>query len=109
MPALAAGPASSTDITKTPRVSRLLPDDPMPMPSVGRSSFDRRADVHVEYSESGSTPNTVVRFDPKTAKFQSWTIPGGGNIVRNTSVTPDGNFLLANSLVNSVTLVTIRK
>jgi virginiamycin B lyase len=61
------------------------------------------------YSESGSTPNTVVRFDPKTAKFQSWTIPGGGNIVRNTSVTPDGNFLLANSLVNSVTLVTIPK
>src|SRR3989441_324971 len=42
------------------------------------------------YSESGTTPNTVVRFDPKTAKFQSWVIPGGGNIVRNTSVTRDG-------------------
>jgi virginiamycin B lyase len=50
-----------------------------------------------------------VRFDPKTAKFQSWTIPGGGNIVRNTSVTLDGNFLLANSLMNSLTLVTIKK
>ena len=61
------------------------------------------------YSESGSTPNTIVRFDPKTAKFQSWAIPGGGNIVRNTSVTPDGNFVLANSLVNNVTLVTIKK
>jgi virginiamycin B lyase len=61
------------------------------------------------YSESGSTPNTVVRFDPKTAKFQSWAIPGGGNIVRNTSVTRDGNFMLANSLVNGVTLVTIEK
>ncbi len=61
------------------------------------------------YSESGSTPNTVVRFDPKTAKFQSWALPGGGNIVRNTSVTSDGNFVLANSLVNSVTLVTIPK
>jgi virginiamycin B lyase len=61
------------------------------------------------YSESGSTPNTVVRFDPKTEKFQSWAIPGGGNIVRNTSVTRDGNFLLANSLVNGVTLVTIEK
>ena len=24
------------------------------------------------YSESESTPNTVVRFDPKTSKFQSW-------------------------------------
>jgi virginiamycin B lyase len=61
------------------------------------------------YSESGSTPNTVVRFDPKTEKFQSWAIPGGGNIVRNTSVTRDGNWLLANSLVNGVTLVTIPK
>jgi virginiamycin B lyase len=61
------------------------------------------------YSESGATPNTVVRFDPKTEKFQSWAIPGGGNIVRNTSVTPDGNFLLANSLTNQVTLVTIKR
>jgi virginiamycin B lyase len=61
------------------------------------------------YSESGTTPNTVVRFDPKTATFQSWTIPGGGNIVRNTSVTRDGNFLLANSLVNGITLVTIKR
>ena len=61
------------------------------------------------YSESGTTPNTVVRFDPKTAKFQSWAIPGGGNIVRNTSVTRDGDFVLANSLVNSVTLVKIAK
>jgi len=61
------------------------------------------------YSESEARPNTVVRFDPKTEKFQSWAIPGGGNIVRNTSVTRDGNFVLANSLVNSVTLVTVPK
>jgi virginiamycin B lyase len=61
------------------------------------------------YSESESTPNTVVRFDPKTEKFQSWAIPGGGNIVRNTDVTTDGNFVLANSLVNGVTLVRISK
>jgi len=61
------------------------------------------------YSESGTTPNTVVRFDPRTEKFQSWAIPGGGNIVRNTSVTRDGDFVLANSLVNAVTLVKISK
>ena len=61
------------------------------------------------YSESGSKPNTVVRFDPKTEKFQSWAIPGGGDIVRNTSVTRDGDFVLANSLVNAVTLVKIAK
>jgi len=61
------------------------------------------------YSESNATPNMVVRFDPKTEKFQSWPIPGGGNIVRNTSVTRDGNFVLANSLMNQVTLVTTKK
>jgi virginiamycin B lyase len=61
------------------------------------------------YSESEASPNTVVRFDPKSQKFQSWAIPGGGNIVRNTSVTQDGNFVLANSLANQVTLVRIAK
>jgi virginiamycin B lyase len=61
------------------------------------------------YSESGTSPNTVVRFDPKTEKSQSWALPGGGDIVRNTSVTRDGDFVLANSLVNAVTLVTIAK
>lgn len=61
------------------------------------------------YSESEASPNTVVRFDPKTQKFQSWAIPGGGNIVRNTSVTRDGNFVLANSLTNEITLVRIGK
>ena len=61
------------------------------------------------YSESEASPNTVVRFDPKTEKFQSWAIPGGGNIVRNTDVTKDGNFVLANSLTNEVTLVSVTK
>jgi virginiamycin B lyase len=61
------------------------------------------------YSEAGTKPGTVVRFDPKTANFQSWPIPGGGDIVRNTSVTPDGGFVLANSLTNEVTLVTPTK
>ena len=61
------------------------------------------------YSESEAEPNTVVRFDPKSEKFQSWAIPGGGNIVRNTDVTRDGNFVLANSLTNEVTLVRIGK
>ena len=30
----------------------------------------------VWYSESGVKPNTLVRFDPKTEKFQTWAIPG---------------------------------
>ena len=60
------------------------------------------------YSESGVKPNTLVRFDPKTAKFQTWTIPGGGGVVRNMVPTRDGKGLaLACSGVNGVALVTI--
>ncbi|MEA2975868.1 MAG: virginiamycin lyase [Alphaproteobacteria bacterium] len=60
------------------------------------------------YNESNAKPNTIVRFDPKTEKFQTWAIPGGGDIVRNMDVTPDGNPVLANSLVNQVGLVEIK-
>lgn len=60
------------------------------------------------YNESGAKPNTVVRFDPQTEKFQTWAIPGGGDIVRNMDVTPDGNPVMANSLVNQVGLVEIK-
>jgi virginiamycin B lyase len=82
-----------------------------PSPSGPKSEPYGISAIHdiIWYSESGTTPNTVVRFDPKTEKFQSWTIPGGGNIVRNTSVTREGDFVLANSLVNAVTLVKISK
>ena len=60
------------------------------------------------YSESAAKPNTIVRFDPKTGAFQSWAIPGGGDIVRNMDVTRDGNPVTANSLVNQIGLVEVR-
>ena len=60
------------------------------------------------YNESFAKPNTIVRFDPKTEKFQSWAIPGGGDIVRNMDVTPDGLPVTANSLTNEVGLVVVK-
>ena len=60
------------------------------------------------YSESGVQPNTVVRFDPKTERFQTWTIPSGGGVVRNMDVTRDGHLALALSGVNRVALATIK-
>jgi virginiamycin B lyase len=63
----------------------------------------------VWYTETAAKPNTVVRFDPKTEAFQTWAIPGGGDIVRNMDVTRDGNPVLANSLTNQVGLVEIGK
>jgi virginiamycin B lyase len=60
------------------------------------------------YSESGAKPNTIVRFDPGSEKFQSWAIPGGGDIVRNMDVMPDGNPVIADSLTNQVGMVEIK-
>ena len=60
------------------------------------------------YNESFAKPNTIVRFDPETEKFQSWAIPGGGDIVRNMDVDRDGNPVTANSLTNEVGLVRIK-
>jgi virginiamycin B lyase len=57
------------------------------------------------YSESGVKPNTLVRFDPRTQKFQTWIIPSGGGVVRHMVRAPDGRFALALSGVNGVALV----
>jgi virginiamycin B lyase len=62
------------------------------------------------YVESGTEPNALVRFDPKTQKFQTWGIPGGGGVVRNMMVTPDGDHLvIAESGVNKVGLITVER
>lgn len=60
------------------------------------------------YNESFAKPNTIVRFDPRTEQFQTWAIPGGGDIVRNMDVDRDGNPVTANSLVNKVGLIEVR-
>lgn len=61
------------------------------------------------YSESNVNPNTLVRFDPKTEKFQTWVIPSGGGVVRNMMAARDGRHLaLAESGVNKVAYVDIQ-
>jgi virginiamycin B lyase len=62
----------------------------------------------VWYNESAIRPNTIVRFDPKTEKFQSWIIPSGGGVVRNMGVNKDGDLYLANSGVNRVAVVDVK-
>jgi len=62
----------------------------------------------VWYSESGVRPNTLVKFDPSTKKFETTPIPSGGGVVRNMVATPDGKLYLACSGVNKVAVVTIK-
>jgi virginiamycin B lyase len=62
-------------------------------------------DGMVWYSESGVTPNTLIRFDPKTEAFARAPIPSGGGTVRNMAATSDGRIYLACSGVNKVAVV----
>ena len=61
------------------------------------------------YSESAVRPNTMVRFDPKTQKFQTWIIPGGGGVVRNIMPTAGGDIAIAESGVNKVGVMQIAR
>jgi virginiamycin B lyase len=62
----------------------------------------------VWYAETGVEPNTLVRFDPKTEKFQSWAIPSGGGVIRNMMPTRDGNIAMAESGMNEVALAQLK-
>jgi len=59
------------------------------------------------YCESNLRPNTLVRFDPKTEKFQTWLMPEGGGIVRHMMPTRDGNIAMALSGLSKIGLVEI--
>lgn len=61
----------------------------------------------VWYSESAVRPNTMVRFDPRTEKFQTFAIPSGGGVLRHFEATKDGNIVTANSGVNKIGIVEI--
>jgi virginiamycin B lyase len=60
------------------------------------------------YSESAVRPNTLVRFDPASEKFQTWIIPSGGGVIRHMMATRAGNLVLACSGVNRVALVEVK-
>jgi virginiamycin B lyase len=49
----------------------------------------------------------MVRFDPRTEKFQTFAIPSGGGVLRHFESTAQGNIVTANSGVNKIALVEI--
>ena len=60
------------------------------------------------YAEPGTKPNTMVRFDPKTEKFQSWEVKAGGGI-KHIHADPDGSLWLTRPLTNGIAHVTIKE
>ena len=67
------------------------------------------SDGVVWYSESGVNPNTIVRFDPKTKTFTSWTVPSGGGVVRHMVATPGGDLYIACSGKDKVGTVAVSR
>jgi virginiamycin B lyase len=65
----------------------------------------------VWFNESGKRPDPLVRFDPKTERFQSWPIPSTdgvyGGLLRNMMVTRDGNLVIHTGSTNEIVLVTL--
>lgn len=63
----------------------------------------------VWYNEGNAKPNGLVRFDPKTEKFQSFPIlPSGGGVVRNMMPTADGKgIVMAESAADKVAIAYI--
>jgi virginiamycin B lyase len=64
----------------------------------------------VWYNESGVRPDMLVRFDPKTEKFQSWPTASGNvhaGVGRHYRKTPDGNLLIHQTSTNHIMLVKI--
>jgi len=61
----------------------------------------------VWYNESNQRPDVLVRFDPKTERFQSFPIPSGYGIIRNMFVTKEGELLIHQSSSNRFGMVKV--
>jgi hypothetical protein len=71
---------------------------------------DRRGRRHRLVQRVRHAPDALVRFDPRTEKFQSWAIPSGNiyaGIIRHMRPTRDGSLLIHQSSTNRIMLVTI--
>jgi virginiamycin B lyase len=61
------------------------------------------------YNESNQRPDALVRFDPKTERFQSWAVPSGVGIIRHMRKTRDGNLVIHQTSTNRIGLAIIGK
>jgi len=60
------------------------------------------------YAGSGTSKNTVVRFDPQTEKFQTWVIPSGKGVPRVISSDQRGNVWFVQSHSNALARVEVK-
>ena len=63
----------------------------------------------VWYAETGIKPNMIVSFDRHTHKFERWSVPSGGGVIRNIAATSQGNIYIACSGANTVGVVWVTR
>jgi virginiamycin B lyase len=67
-------------------------------------------DDAIWYNESRMRPDALVRFDPKTERFQSWPVPSGNvyaGIARHIRATKDGKILIEQTATRRIIEVTV--
>ena len=80
----------------------------VPGGSTSRPSAIAAIGNDIWFSETGSMPNTLVRFEPATGRFQTWNIPSGGGAVEAISAAKDGTALaIAERGASKIALVRI--
>src|SRR5262249_27112899 len=60
------------------------------------------------YAESGTKPNMLVRFDPKTEKFQTFPVKDGGGI-KHIHADKDGSLWMARPMTNGIAHAVIKE
>ena len=73
------------------------------------SLCDRGDRRHHLVQRINQRPDALVRFNPKTERFQSWAIPSGVGIIRHMRRTPDGNLAIHQTSSNRIGLAIIGK
>jgi virginiamycin B lyase len=74
--------------------------------SLPQSLAVTRNDI-IWFTEGAPQPNTLVRFDPKTAAMQSWPVLTKGGLVTHMVAAPDGTLWFSHAGVGKVARVQV--
>jgi virginiamycin B lyase len=66
-------------------------------------------DGMVWYTETGTQPNNIIRFDPGLSTFARAPIPFAAGVVHDLTATPDGRIYLASSGIDKIAAVEVSK
>jgi virginiamycin B lyase len=74
---------------------------PSPSGPKSRPGTIATANGVIWYTETGTSPNMIVRFDPATKVFESWPVDAGG-VIGRLSAQPDGTLWFTLPSINKI-------